>query len=321
MHLDHILGNVTTGHAGVLRSYLDEPVDQPSDWEQEELVNYVNLEHRHLFSVVRGFNEDWFGRVYVFPITSGVQEYYLPMDCVNPRRLEIIKATSVSGSAPNLVVNESTAGPLEVDEITLNEKMSVRHSMVNTSFEAGFGYYLFDDKIVFEPSSSLNSSVYGRLFYSPQAPDLHRGIAQSGGVNTITLANVAATETVGEPRKIDNYYQGMRIEIILGPGVGQLKRIVSYDGTTQVATVESNWSTQPDATSHYSIVSPIQEDYHELMVLGAALRAKGIKVEDDTTGIGAVYMALRSDMDNALEKRNQQSNRRVVATSGRAGWF
>lgn len=321
MHLDYMLGNATTGHTGLIRSYLDEPVAEASDWTNNELLMYLNQEHRHLFSVVRNFNEDWFGRVHVFPFSSSVYEYYLPMDCVTPRRVEAINASSVSGLSPNYVVNEETAGPREIDPISLNEKSSARRLTSTTNFFFGSGYYLYDDKIVFEPNGSINTTLYGRIYYTPQAPDLHRGTAQAGGASSITLSVSGSQTLLGDVKTIDNYYQGMRIEIISGTGSGQLRRIASYVGSTKVATVDSAWTTQPDGTSVYSIVSPIQEDYQELLVLGAAMRAKGIKIEDDTTGIGAVYSALRTDLDSALESRNHQTSRKVFSSARRSAWF
>lgn len=321
MHLDYIIGNEDTEFGGMLRSYLDEPVDEASDWTDLELLAYVNAEHRHLFSVMRGFNEDWFGRNLVFPLTESLYEYYLPLDCVNPRRIELIKASAVTGTAPNYEVDEAAAGPQEVNEIQLAGKDNIKNYTANRNLLFGTGYYLFDDRINFEPNQQIGASLYGRIYYLPQAPDLHRGVAQAGGASTITLADNAEDTTLGIVRNIDNYYKGMRIEIISGTGEGQLRIIRTYAGATGIATVHVAWTTVPDDTSVYSIVSPVQEDFHELLILGAALRAKGIKVEDDVSGIGTIYTAIRADMDNVLDQRNQQFNRKVNQTQRRSAWF
>jgi len=55
--------------------------------------------------------------------------------------------------------------------------------------------------------------------------------------------------------------------------------------------------------------------------LGAVIRAKGIKTEDDASAAGAVYEALRADLVNALQQRNKQTVRRVVSKRGRDLWF
>lgn len=71
------------------------------------------------------------------------------------------------------------------------------------------------------------------------------GTAQAGGANTITLAAGASAT--------DNIYAGLRISITSGTGSGQTGIITAYNGTTKVATVLTNWTTPPTATSQYSI--------------------------------------------------------------------
>jgi len=73
------------------------------------------------------------------------------------------------------------------------------------------------------------------------------GTAQAGSENTITLA--AATIDGGN----DNQFQTMPLSIVEGTGVGQSRTILSYNGTTNVATVDKNWGTTPDSTSVYII--------------------------------------------------------------------
>jgi hypothetical protein len=71
--------------------------------------------------------------------------------------------------------------------------------------------------------------------------------AQAGGANTITL------DTQSSPT--DNYYNGRTILITAGTGAGQTRRIISYNGTTKVATVDSNWSSQPVNGSEFLILN------------------------------------------------------------------
>lgn len=71
--------------------------------------------------------------------------------------------------------------------------------------------------------------------------------AQAGGASTITL-DAGASST-------DNFYTGKKILIRTGTGVGQIKTITNYVGSTKVATVDTSWSTQPDATSLFSVYS------------------------------------------------------------------
>lgn len=73
----------------------------------------------------------------------------------------------------------------------------------------------------------------------------HSGTAQAGGASSITLAAAASAN--------DDEYNGQTIEITGGTGAGQIRHITDYDGTSKVATVDSAWSTQPDATSTYEV--------------------------------------------------------------------
>lgn len=320
MHLDKIIG--TSTYKGLIRSYVDEPSAEQSDWYDEELLDYVNMEHRHLFSVIRNLYEDWFMRRVVFPTVANQYEYLLPMDCVNLRRVEYIKSIGVSGSSPNYVVNEIVADPEEVQEVEISGKDNLRHYTSSNRVVRTNGYYLFDDYIQFLPDSRLDGNQwYIRLYYLPTTPDLHRGVAQGGASSTITLANPTATTTLGDVKVIDNYYKGCYVEIMSGTGEGQIRKIKQYDGATKIATIEPNWSTAPNATSVYSIISPIKEDFHELLALGAVIRAKGIKVEDTTDTVVQVYAALTKDMVSSLERRSHQVPRRVLTTQRSGVWY
>jgi hypothetical protein len=72
------------------------------------------------------------------------------------------------------------------------------------------------------------------------------GTAQAGGANTITLSSGASAT--------NGIYNTCYVTILSGTGAGQTKQITGYVGSTKVATVASNWSTQPDNTSVYRVV-------------------------------------------------------------------
>lgn len=69
--------------------------------------------------------------------------------------------------------------------------------------------------------------------------------AQAGGDNTITLAAGDA--------QADQYYRGMIIRLTGGTGVGQIREIIDYQSSTKIATVNANWSANPNGTSVYKI--------------------------------------------------------------------
>jgi len=77
------------------------------------------------------------------------------------------------------------------------------------------------------------------------ASHVETGTAQAGAATTITLA-AGANAT-------DDHYNYDSIYITGGTGSGQRKTVTDYNGTTKVATVDSAWSTNPDATSTYEV--------------------------------------------------------------------
>lgn len=75
----------------------------------------------------------------------------------------------------------------------------------------------------------------------------HTGTAQSGGASSIQL-DVGASA-------VDDYYNTYYVKIIAGTGVGEEKQIISYDGASKTATVDSAWIAAPDATSVFKVGS------------------------------------------------------------------
>lgn len=71
------------------------------------------------------------------------------------------------------------------------------------------------------------------------------GTAAAGAVGTITLAAGASA--------VDDFYRGQVIQLTGGAGSGQTRVIISYVGSTKIASVYPNWVTNADATSVYAI--------------------------------------------------------------------
>ena len=70
---------------------------------------------------------------------------------------------------------------------------------------------------------------------------LNVGTAQAGTANTITLDSGASA--------VDDFYNNMSVFITSGTGSGQLRTISDYVGSSKLATVSVNWTTNPDNTS------------------------------------------------------------------------
>ena len=75
--------------------------------------------------------------------------------------------------------------------------------------------------------------------------------AVTGTTNTITLEAGAST--------VDDYYNDLGIFITAGTGANQYKTITDYDGTSKLATVDTNWTVgqEPTSNSEYSIAPKV----------------------------------------------------------------
>lgn len=76
---------------------------------------------------------------------------------------------------------------------------------------------------------------------------IRENTAQAGAAGSITLDASASAVT--------DFYKNQAIVITSGTGVGQIRFVSAYNGTTKVATVNENWATTPDNTSVFKVTS------------------------------------------------------------------
>lgn len=94
---------------------------------------------------------------------------------------------------------------------------------------------------------TTNSDKTGYSLTTLESSILHSGTAQAGAVGSITLAAGASATS--------DLYKGLVVKIYGGTGAGQARTIMAYDGTTKVATPTWNWTTAPDITSTYAVLT------------------------------------------------------------------
>jgi hypothetical protein len=81
-------------------------------------------------------------------------------------------------------------------------------------------------------------------FFARYGGALATGTAQGGSAGGITLASSSST--------VSGYYNEYYVRIAGGTGLlGEVRQIVSYDGTSRIADVAPPWSTMPDSTTLY----------------------------------------------------------------------
>lgn len=95
-------------------------------------------------------------------------------------------------------------------------------------------------------------------------PVIRTGTAQAGASTTITLDSGASAK--------DDEYNGCYVNITNDTptnALGQARKIIDYNGTTKVATVEAAWGTNPSSSSTFEILQTA-ESLANLVRLGIA---------------------------------------------------
>jgi hypothetical protein len=111
----------------------------------------------------------------------------------------------------------------------------------NVALLKGADPYSAPDPIPFDPARPLS--------WAP------RGLAVPGVAGTLQAATASTATLAAAAPATDGTFDGFQIAIANGPGAGQSRVIRSYAGGTRVATLYENWTTAPDATSHYAITN------------------------------------------------------------------
>jgi hypothetical protein len=96
---------------------------------------------------------------------------------------------------------------------------------------------------------NTNDAVANTYVYKAFVSDLQTAIptanATGGSASTITLPSYFS--------QITDAYAGVIISITAGASAGDFRTIISYNGSTRVATVNQNWTTTPGATSVFAL--------------------------------------------------------------------
>lgn len=92
---------------------------------------------------------------------------------------------------------------------------------------------------------NCDADTAGRLYMQIGMCDAEKnaGVASGAASNSLVLdANASST---------NGAYAGVTVRIMSGTGMGQLRNISSYDGSSRTATIDAPWSVIPDDTSVY----------------------------------------------------------------------
>ena len=130
--------------------------------------------------------------------------------------------------------------------------------------------------------------------------------AQAGASGTITLDASASATT--------DFYAGAWVSLTGGTGVGQIRLITAYNGTSKVATIAPNWATAPDNTSTFAVISAAHLAGVQGNVTGSVASVTGgvtVTTNNDKTG----YRLSATGVDDVWDEA--QSGHTTAGTFGR----
>lgn len=151
------------------------------------------------------------------------------------------------------------------------------------------------DRVLTGATHNIATSAGRRLRQIEAGFVVDNGTAQAGAAGTITLASTASTT--------NDIYAGDRIIIVDGTGAGEHGIIVSYVGSTRVATMSQNWVITPDNTSVYE-VAPADVDVetwqHVVVTNGNGAPDVNVASTDDIDLSATQKTSVNAEADTAI---------------------
>lgn len=141
------------------------------------------------------------------------------------------------------------------------------------------------DEVITKATHDVIQSAAKRLRQVENIFIIHEGTAQGdgGGNNTIELVATAHAN--------NDWYEEDWIILVEGTGAVQMKHIDSYDGTSKIAVVGSDWKVKPDNTTDYIVVARSSVHVHRMEAAALAEITADLMAETGFTAGGSMTFA------------------------------
>ena len=127
----------------------------------------------------------------------------------------------------------------------------------------------------FSPVATITpSAVSGNITLTVSAYTGDTGNLQAATTTTVTLKSSASST--------DNIYAGLCVRMTTGAQANKARKIVSYNGTTKVATIFPAWDTAPVAGDSYKVVPFALESVDQYVNATPQGRARIVELVSDT---------------------------------------
>jgi hypothetical protein len=146
-----------------------------------------------------------------------------------------VPATIAAGDIANAAITAAAiaTGAIDADAIATDAVTEFVAGLLNT----------VNNGSLYNIANSIGKQIRQASGYSFS---IRTGTAQTGSTSSTIKLDAAASST-------NNIYQGAKVVITGGTGVGQQRNIIAYSGSTKIATVDKNWVTTPDNTSTFDL--------------------------------------------------------------------
>lgn len=119
-----------------------------------------------------------------------------------------------------------------------------------------FAYGSEDKQLQYAVQYTATGGVVDSISVTTQGSEYAQTIKSSSG-HQLRAASTSTGSLDIRASGSNDVYNDYTIRIITGTGIGQFRKIADYDGSTKIATLESNWTIVPDSSSYYEIIPTI----------------------------------------------------------------
>lgn len=180
----------------------------------------------------------------------------------------LVKSADLTPVASIITLPTDCAKPVYMEEKTSGYEISLKGNIRDRNLTRVAGAVVYEGAVeayMLKDTIEVNQDSYTTevtLWYQQRVPDLHTGAAGSN-----SAATILEFQLTNEPRRVDDYYNDVSIEIVDGTGTGIIEDISDYTGSTYRATIVGTVAED----DNYGTVSVLPEEAHDLIVLEASL--------------------------------------------------